>query len=332
MKQMPKNNAASMAPLGYPMQQLRPGAARLLDAAGDQWLQGRRPAVKDSTYVKYEAIWRRHIKPALGGMDPASIDGKAVKSFIQGLSEQGLAPKTVRDILSVLRSILVYAASQGWDAPAFFGIRCPKEPRKPIRVLSRQEQDRLARYLYQDMDCCRFGVLLALLTGMRIGEVCALKWRNVSLPQRLILVDATMQRLRVLDGDGAGKTHVVIGSPKSDAAVRAIPMSDHVAALCRQIGPFGPDCFVLTGTERYMEPRLLQFRMKRYAADCGLQNVHFHTLRHTFATRSVEVGFELKSLSEILGHANTSITLDLYVHLSMEQKIRNMNKLAQAGL
>ena len=149
---------------------------------------------------------------------------------------------------------------------------------------------------------------------------------------QVIFIDATMQRLHALDGDGEKKTHVVVGSPKSDAAVRVIPMSENVAALCRQIGDYGPECFILTGTEQYMEPRVVQFRMKKLADACGLEGVHFHTLRHTFATRSVEVGFELKSLSEVLGHAKTSTTLDLYVHASIDMKRSNMNKLAQAGL
>ena len=93
------------------------------------------------------------------------------------------------------------------------------------------------------------------------------------------------------------------------------------------MNPQSPTAFVLTGTSDYMEPRTLQYRMEKYTAECGLEGVHFHTLRHTFATRCVEVGFEIKSLSEILGHANTTITLERYVHSSMELKRHNMNKL-----
>ena len=304
----------------------------LFSGLGERWLQNRRPSVKDSTYIKYEIVWRRHIRPALGDLPVSGVTASVAEAFAQTLLDRGLAVKTRRDILTVLRSILAYAAEQGWLAPEVPHIRYPKAPRKQIRVLSRAEQDRLAAYLYADMDCCRFGILLALLTGIRLGELCALRWGNISWTERTITIDATMQRLRQLDGQGARKTHVIISSPKSDASIRVIPMSDHVAALCRQMGRHSPACFILTGTEQYMEPRAVQFRMEKIAAACGLEGVHFHTLRHTFATRSVEVGFELKSLSEILGHADTSITLDRYVHISMELKRANMNKLAQAGL
>lgn len=128
------------------------------------------------------------------------------------------------------------------------------------------------------------------------------------------------------------KTKIVIGSPKSDTSIRTIPISDYAAELCREMNPKSPAAFILTGTSDYMEPRTLQYRMERYTETCGLEGVHFHTLRHTFATRCVEVGFEIKSLSEILGHSNTTITLDRYVHSSMDLKRDNMNKLSAVGL
>ena len=124
----------------------------------------------------------------------------------------------------------------------------------------------------------------------------------------------------------------MIGTPKSNTSTRIIPLTDSLTVLCEQMKPEEPSAYVLTGTESYMEPRALQYRLKKYTNQCGLDGVHFHTLRHTFATRCVEVGFEIKSLSEILGHANTTITLEKYVHSSLELKRNNMNKLSAVGL
>lgn len=197
--------------------------------------------------------------------------------------------------------------------------------------MSEEEQRRMAAYLRQDMDACKFGVLLAMLTGLRIGELCALRWENISTAKGTLRVEATMQRLKNVDGDG-GKTRILIGSPKSDASCRTIPLSENAAALCRHMDTRTPLAFVLTGAASYMEPRTLQYRFKGYMRDCGLEDVHFHTLRHTFATRCVEVGFDLKSLSEILGHANTSITMNRYVHSSFDLKRSNMDKLSAVGL
>lgn len=248
------------------------------------------------------------------------------------LFEEELAPKTVKDILVVVRSILDYTAKRFPGTFPTLNINYPKESKKEMRVLSREEQTRFSRFLLDDMDSCKFGVLLALLTGIRIGELCALRWENISLKDNTIKICSTMQRLKDMNPDQESKTKIVIGSPKSDTSTRTIPISETAAELCRKMNPQSPAAFVLTGTSHYMEPRTLQYRMERYTEICGLDGVHFHTLRHTFATRCVEVGFEIKSLSEILGHANTTITLDRYVHSSMELKRDNMNKLAAVGL
>lgn len=109
-------------------------------------------------------------------------------------------------------------------------------------------------------------------------------------------------------------------------------MISYLADLCKQMDPGNMGAYVLTGTTDYMEPRTLQYRIEKYTRACGLEGIHAHTFRHTFATRAVEVGFEIKSLSEVLGHSTTTITLERYVHSSMELKRSNMNKLNVVGL
>ena len=248
------------------------------------------------------------------------------------LYRDGLAPKTVKDILVVLRAVLRYTEKQFPGVFPALEITYPKDPRKEMRVLSPEEQNRFIAFLLEDMDSCRFGTLLVLFTGLRIGEICALQWKNISLRSQTIRIDATMQRLRNTEQEESGRTRIVVGPPKSETSVRVIPMTASIAELCRRMDPHEPDAYVLTGTADFMEPRSLQYRMKKYTGACGLEGVHFHTLRHTFATRCVEGGFEIKSLSEILGHSTTTITLDRYVHSSMEMKRSNMNKLSGISL
>ena len=201
-----------------------------------------------------------------------------------------------------------------------------------MRVLSRDEQNRFMSYLLTDMDSCKFGLLLALSTGVRIGELCALQWCNINIREQTIKIAATLQRLHATDMQGETRTRIVIGEPKSDTSVRTIPMISYLADLCKQMDPGNTGAYVLTGTTDYMEPRTLQYRIEKYTHACGLEGIHAHTLRHTFATRAVEVGFEIKSLSEVLGHSTTTITLERYVHSSMELKRSNMNKLNVVGL
>lgn len=298
----------------------------------DRWLESGRGRLKESTRVKYNTIVEKHIKPELGGCYPLSFtDGIAERFTNRLLFEEELSPKTVRDILSVLRSILKYTARQFPGVFPQVEIPYPRDSRRETRVLTREEQASFTEFLLEDTDPCKFGVLLALLTGIRIGELCALRWENISLRENTVQITATMQRLADTDPEREARTKIVIGSPKSESSRRTIPLTDSLAELCRRMDPHDPDAYVLTGTKTYMEPRTLQYRLERYTESCGLEDVHFHTLRHTFATRCVEVGFEIKSLSEILGHANTGVTLNRYVHASMELKRDNMNKLAAIG-
>lgn len=299
----------------------------------DEWFEAGKNRFKESTCVKYQTMLEKHIKPRLGGCFPLAFNDALVEQFSNELLfEEELSPKTVKDILVVLHSILNYTAKRFPDTFPKVDITYPKESKKEMRVLTREEQTKFVRFLLEDMDACKFGILLALLTGIRIGELCALRWENISLHDNTIKISSTMQRLKDMNLNREAKTKIVIGSPKSDTSTRTIPISDYAAELCGKMNPQSPTAFILTGTSDYMEPRTLQYRMEKYTDGCGLEGVHFHTLRHTFATRCVEVGFEIKSLSEILGHANTTITLDRYVHSSMELKRDNMNKLAMVGL
>lgn len=299
----------------------------------NEWLCEQWGTVKDSSYAKYENVLKKHILPNLGMKKLDAITAEQVERLKWELiEEKGLSPKTVKDVLSEIHMILKYAARQYPGALREIKIKYPKDYHGEIRVLSVKEQQLLITYLKTDMDACKFGTLLALLTGMRIGELCALRWENISMVNRTIRIDSTMQRLKNFDETSGEKTRVVMGHPKSDTSARIIPMSDSIFALCAAHPSMPPDAFVLTATQQYMEPRKLQRRMEKYTSDCGLEGVHFHTLRHTFATRCIEAGVDLKSLSEILGHANTTITLKRYVHSSLEQKRQNMNKLSNVGL
>ncbi len=307
----------------------------------DEWLQLKRNSIRESTYVKYGTIIEKHIKPGLGGCFTDTLSELLVEQFgYDLLHKEKLAPKTVRDILSLLRSILTYTERQ-FPSMQPVSVTYPRENRKEMRVLSPEEQRRFTEYLLQDMDSCRFGMLLALLTGLRVGEICALRWSDISLSHRTISVRQTMQRLKDTEnventesqesGENR-KTKILISAPKSSTSVRVIPLNRELTELCRKWKPLNPKAYVLTGEEkRYMEPRTLQYRMERYTKACGLEGVHFHTLRHSFATRCVEAGFEMKSLSEILGHSSPRITLERYVHSSLELKRENMDRLTLMG-
>ena len=286
----------------------------------DEWLSVSRTKLKDATYAKYRNILKNHIKPHLGMYPVQAINVQILSDFCEKLLLQ-LSPKSTKDVLVVLHSVLKHAGLQV-DMPY------PRVQRGEMRVLTVEEQKTLMNRLLDSSDRRDQGILLALLTGMRIGELCALRWEDVSIKDKTICVRTTMQRLQCDDQDH--KTKILISSPKSEKSVRIIPMTELAVSVCFNLG--NGNGFVLTGSNQFIEPRAMQYRLEKITKECNLPDVHFHTLRHTFATRCVEVGFEIKSLSEVMGHSATGVTLDRYIHASLALKRENICKLEKIGM
>jgi len=302
----------------------------------DVWLENSKFRLKESSYVKYYNLIRRHIKPFLGGYTLSDITSTVIKNFVgKKLSTEankaencGLSGKTMRDILSIIKSTLNYAKDESLLRGFSINVALPKGKPECMRVLSPEEQAALEKHLYIDMDEGKLGVYLCLYTGIRLGEACALVWSDFSLEEGLLTVSRTMQRIQSLDPNSPYKTKIIITDPKSNFSIRKIPLPNCLIEKLMLLRPLDQSAYVLTGEcERFLEPRAFQYRFKTYLSKSGVNDANFHSLRHTFATRCVALGFEIKSLSEILGHSNVNITLNRYVHPSFDMKRSNMNKL-----
>lgn len=298
------------------------------------WLQSTRTNIKESTFAKYSQIIDRHIRPALGRYPISRISTQLIESFIQQKifdgrldSQGGLSPKTVTDILTVIKQTVKYAQDNGMVLICNPQKLTIKKTEKEMRVLTPIEQKALVHVLLDHTDSYKFGVMLSLYTGIRIGELCALQWENICIPSATLMVRKTMQRIQNKNVGAASKTKIIITAPKSKCSLRDIPLPTFIIDLAQQFEST-PKAFVLSGNKsKYVEPRTMQNRFKQYVKDSGIADANFHTTRHTFATRCVEAGFDIKTLSEILGHANVNITLNRYVHSSFDLKCSNMSKL-----
>lgn len=301
----------------------------------DAWLQSTRINIKESTYARYSHLIDTHIRPQLGKYQLSKISTQLVESFIEKQlnsgrldNNGGLSAKTVTDILTIVKSTIEYAQYNNLVVTCNLSKLTIKKKDKEMRVLCQSEQDALIRVLITDMDLYKFGVLLSLYTGIRIGELCALQWEDLSIANSTLKIRKTMQRIQETNIGAACKTKVIITEPKSDCSIRDIPLPSFLVEIAGQFTGH-PKAFILSGERgKYVEPRTMQNHFKSYIAESGIDDANFHALRHTFATRCVEVGFEIKSLSEVLGHSNVNITLNRYVHSSFELKHFNMNKLA----
>lgn len=313
-----------------------PQRARFRDA-GRQWMQREFLLVKESTYAKYCSILKNHLYPYFGGtllrdIDSAMVNGFVLRKLNQG--EGGLAPKTVRDIYTVLKSVLRYAEQEYGVACACQNSAAPRCLKNESRVLNREEWKTLEQYLFSHQgDFRNLGILLSLYTGMRLGELCALKWGDISVKKGTLQVSHTLQRIQSFPPREGRRTRVVYDKPKTRQSIREIPIPRFLLDILHvHLREEAPDAFFLTGSRfKYVEPRNYQYYFQILQKRLRLAPVKFHGLRHSFATRCMEAGFDMKSLSEILGHANVNITMSCYIHSSMERKQQQMNWLTPYG-
>ena len=299
----------------------------------DAWLRASKLKTKESTHARYAQLVRTHIKPHLGGYQLSRISTQQVEGFVEYLLSEGrldgaggLSPKTVSDILTIIKNTMEYARYQNMPVACNINKLTVKKKDKEMRVLTPEEQEALVAILVHKMDRYKFGVLLSLYTGIRIGELCALQWGDFDENLTTLTVRKTMQRVKNMDTVSSNKTKIIITEPKSQCSIREIPLPPFLVEIAQSFQA-NQEAFVLSGTiGQYVEPRTMQNRFQTYVMQSGIAAANYHSLRHSFATRCIELSFDIKTLSIILGHSSVNITLNTYVHSSMELKKANMSK------
>ena len=283
----------------------------------DAWLADLRPRVKPSTYATYEGIVERHLRPEFGELTLSELSDNDVLLFLTSLSGEGsgLSRSTVQMISTVLKGILSEAAMQGAAVHPELCRASQKSAKSGVCVLTEDEQRRLLDLLGPKPRGKDLGILLSLRTGLRVGEVCALRWGDISPDCTRLRVCRTVQRIN----DGDGGTRLYFGAPKSSDSLREIPLSPSLCALLGELRGNDGDFIVSDRPDGTVEPRTMQRHFKSVLRRAGIRDLNFHVLRHTFATRCVERGFDVKSLSMILGHADVKTTMNIYVHPSFER-------------
>ena len=289
----------------------------------EEWLKYKKNTVKKSTYYNYSYSVAKYLYPSFAGKNITKI--KNYNNFIEELSDT-LSPKTVRDIVTKLKEIINFYEEEHNTKLNIKKMSLPKMNKKEIQILSNKEKQKLEKYCIEQNSLKSLGILICLNTGLRIGEVCALRWENIDFESKKIHIEKTIERIYSKEEN---KTIVIIDTPKSITSVRTIPINSKLYNILKQIrGKSKKTDFVLTGSsEHYVEPRNYQYHFKEILKRSKVKKYKFHTLRHTFATNCIEAGMDIKSLSEILGHADVSITLNIYVHSSDKAKRKYLEKI-----
>ena len=289
------------------------------------WFADIRLKVKESTYMNYRMKFEKHICLSLGKMFYDKLTAENLNAFIQNKLSCGLSAKYVADIAGLIRTVCRFAKKRFRYEDKSEFISIPKGKAKEKELLDKKEQTLLNSYLTADPTPSNVGILLSSATGIRIGELCALKWENIDLEKKILTVRNTVQRVKNICGNTA--TKLIITSPKSNSSAREIPLPEFIIPLLKNIKA-NSNCYLLSGSMRIVEPRVMQYRFKRILNELNLSEVTFHSMRHLFATNCIALGVDVKTLSEILGHSSVEITLNRYVHSSMERKAECMRKLS----
>lgn len=300
-----------------------------LEEAVEIWYADKKDDWKESTYALYRQIVEKDILPRLGGISLEKIDRLVMNDFAEGIQTEHSGRKLSKAHLSYICGMVLRIMSHA-RKKLELPLEIPENPvdmeRKPRMTLPEErELSRLEAYLLQNLpdDVC-LGILVALHTGLRIGELCALTWENIDLEAGILHVRNNIQRVKDY-GEPGNRTRLLVSSPKTVCSVRDIPIPPVLASVlqsCRK-EPGQPLMKGVRGI--WLDPRTLQYRFRRILELCDIPYFKFHTLRHIFATRCIEKGFDSESLSEILGHSSIQITLNLYVHSTLQQKRRLMN-------
>lgn len=297
------------------------------------WMNANKSTHKGATEIRYEYLTENHIIPILGGLALSSINSTVLTNFMNQKLEYGslngkggLSPSYVRSIMSVIISVLQYAEKEGMCGKLNTNFQKPCVDRKDLPILSVCDQKRLEAALINNIDETKLGVLLSLNTGLRIGEICALTWNDVDFERQIIHVRSTIARVK--SENESQRSKLIVDRPKTKSSFRDIPIPSKLLSTLAAMKKCSSSNYVISSDKGFVSPRTYEYRYHKLLDECNIPSMNYHALRHTFATRCIEVGVDVKTLSEILGHANVSITLNTYVHSSIDLKRQQLEKLS----
>ena len=285
--------------------------------------------VKISTYDSYKYRVSKYLCPYFGDEEIEQITSDDIQYFVSNLkgyrNETCLSPNTVNGIFVILSEFFKYCVGNGMlrNNPCL-NVVLPKRRRGKVVALSIDEQRLILKYISNHNQSKSCLIAIALLTGMRLGELCSLKWENVDLKNKLIYVKNTNRRVYT----ETNKTVVITTSPKTEDSIRIIPISSFVEEWLMKLIPLGSDYVFSKRNGTGYDNRSIQKYFKQLIDKIGITNKNFHTLRHTFATRAVESNMDIKTLSMILGHSSVTITMNLYVHPNVVHTKMAMERLS----
>lgn len=295
----------------------------------DEWKKEIQRTIKTSTFSDYCYKLSRYLLPSIGQLPLYQISSECVQALIDDLVERQLSPNSIQIVICLLKKTLNDAKRHAliYKNPCD-SVHLPKRQTKKIRALTRDQQKALMKAIDEGSDDKEKAAVLALNTGMRIGEVAALRWENVDFEKGILSIDQTCSRVQDTSDQ---RTIVRYDTVKSKSSQRIIPMNQKVQKLLKKLKETSISDFVFSVGTKGCEPRTLTYHFHHLRKKAKLGTIHFHQLRHTFATRCLEAKIGVASVSSLLGHASTKMTLDVYADSMLEERITAVYAIEKLG-
>lgn len=294
------------------------------------WLNSKKAKLKLSTFSKYQYLLKDYILPEIGFLLLSQLDTKVLDFAMERIyyknEKEHLSNSLMKCILYIINAILKYGARGKYNNAVLAEFELPRNDMEEIITLTSEQETRLITHILSKKSDNNLGILISLYTGIRIGEVCSLQRKDVDFENSVLHIRKTVQRLKL---ENSNKTELIVSTPKSRKSYRVIPMPQFLCDIVKEYGiiDLHADTYILGKKKIPYEPRTLQYGFKRLLKDCNVKYMNFHCLRHTFATNCVKSGFDVKTLSEVLGHSNVNFTMNRYVHSDLERKREQMELL-----
>lgn len=301
----------------------------------EQWLAGKQPELSATSYNKYEQLYRNHIEPFFTGIECAQLSDHTLMEFYQQVTgyditePEHLSTGNMRTIFMILNNSLKLAYDKQYISECLYLKPSLKKEKHIVKTLSSANQKTLEAHIFANRNLNSLAILLALYSGIRLGELCALRWRDVDLINASLHITSTAQRIKVRNDKKYSGTRLVVLPPKSSTSYRLIPIPEFVVEYMKSFYiEAKKDYYIFSDSpQKPLEPRTLQYAYREILESNGISYLNFHCLRHTFATRCIMLGWDIKTLSEVLGHSDINVTMEYYFHSSFEHKKQQMNKL-----
>ena len=324
----------------------------LFNEWASQYFENQKSFIKESTLGVYLLQYRNHIKDYWDGVELDEISSMKTQQYLNYLVTKPMSnkpnltisKKTVQDILITFKAICYEAMRNGLMHEFTFHTKMPKNVRENeeqnFKIVKECDYDKLLKYCVENINYASIAIIMAIETGMRIGEICGLTWENVDFENNCIKVRQILNR--VINEDGT--TKILISEPKTKTSKRNIPMTKLLSSLLKKYketktktiykdGNFknvmcsNEEYVLSTDKLKFLEPRTLRNKAYEVLKECEIDYIHFHNLRHTFCSYGLKRGIDIKVMSELMGHTKTDITMEVYTHISSEQKEEAIKKL-----